>query len=114
MISSITCRQHVVPQKVVLKDYNVAPAAGPRTEHDVPANALRYAIRIWHHYANSDQGATYAQIRAKKPLQSKRFMVKVTVAHFRAGTTFELDDHYRDNFNQNYLARASTPRHPGN
>ena len=105
-VHSFTCRQQVLPMRVLLKDYNYRrPTLDLRSEADVDTEAGRGTVYIYgEHFKTPEQGTALARIRAEEFLCGERvFYGESTAASLCPGFLFELTDHYRDSYNQRYL-----------
>ncbi len=105
-VHAFTCRHHVLPMRVLLKDYNYRrPTLDLRGEADVDAQGGRGTVYIYgEHFKTPEQGNALARIRAEAFLCRERlFYGESTAANLSPGFIFELTDHYRDSCNQRYL-----------
>jgi type VI secretion system VgrG family protein len=106
VIRSLTCRQRQLPKEITLKDYNYA-----RPDLDVTGRASvdRRKGRGNHfvygeHFDTPEEGDRLAGIRAEELLcQQKEFHGESTVPFMNPGYTFNLLNHYRGDYNQEYL-----------
>lgn len=113
-ISAFTCRQKMLPEKVLLKDYNYRmPTLDLSCEADVDATDGRGIVYTYgEHYKTPEEGNALAAIRAQELLcNEKIYYGESTAANLRAGYFFNLSDHYRDSNNQQYL--ITEVRHEG-
>ncbi len=104
-VREFTCRQQMLPQKVVLKDYNYRkPSLDLKGEADVDSEGRGNVYIYGEHFKTPEEGNALATIRAEE-LQCKEmvFHGEGTVPPFLSGYIFELNDHYRDSYNQRYL-----------
>ncbi len=113
-ISAFTCRQKMLPEKVLLKDYNYRrPTLDLSCEADVDATDGRGTVYNYgDHYKTPEEGSALAAIRAQELLcNEKVYYGESTAANLRAGYFFNLSEHYRDSNNQQYL--VTEVRHEG-
>jgi len=106
-----TCRQQVLPAKVMLKDYNYRrPTLDLKGEADVDADGGRGTVYIYgEHFKTPEAGNALAAIRAGEFLcREQLFYGESTAANLCPGFLFELTDHYRDSYNQRYLVTELT------
>lgn len=106
-----TCRQQMLPAKVMLKDYNYRkPTLDLKGEADVDAEGGRGTVYIYgEHFKTPEAGNALAAIRAGEYLCRERlFFGEGTAANLCPGFLFELTDHYRDSYNQRYLVTELT------
>lgn len=106
-----TCRQQMLPARVMLKDYNYRkPTLDLKGEADVDADIGRGTVYIYgEHFKTPEAGNALAAIRAGEYLCRERlFFGEGTAANLCPGFLFELTDHYRDSYNQRYLVTELT------
>ena len=105
-VRSFTLRQHMVPQKVTLKDYwEFRPSEDLTVSADISPDHGRSEIYIYgDHYRTKEQGKHLASIRSESILaREKLFYGESNIPFIRPGYTFELRDHYQESFNSSYL-----------
>ncbi len=104
-VREFTCHQQLLPQKVVLKDYNYRkPSLSLKGEADVDPDGRGNVYIYGEHFKTPEQGNALATIRAEELLcREALFYGEGTVPPFLTGYIFELHDHYRDSYNQRYL-----------
>ncbi len=109
-ISEFTCRQQILPQKVILKDYNYRrPSLELRGEADVDTDGRGNVYIYGEHFKTPEEGNALARIRAEELLcREVLFFGDGTVSPLLPGYIFELDEHYRDSYNQRYLVTGIT------
>lgn len=106
VIKSFICRQKLIPRKVFMKDYNYqTPSLEVSGHAEVAPDHGRGEIFYYgDHFFTPSEGENLAQIRAEGLLcREKRFHGESTIPFLRPGYVFELEDHYRSDFNQDYL-----------
>jgi type VI secretion system secreted protein VgrG len=105
VIKAFICRQKMLPAKVLLKDYNYRkPSVDMTGQADVTGNGRGEVFIYGEHFRTPEEGDSLARIRAEELLcQEQRFMGESTIPYLRPGYLFDLEDHYRDDFNQKYL-----------
>ena len=105
VVAALVCRQQVLPNKVVLRDYNyLTPSVDVAGEDQVDANGRGEVYLFGEDFQDTSQGRDLAQIRAEE------YLCRETVWHGEAtapamspGHLFDLKDHFRDGFNRQYL-----------
>ncbi len=105
-INAWSCRQSVVAAEVVLKDYNYqTPSVDLKVSTPVESRAAFGAFYEYgNHYKDAGEGKTYARLRADEIACRRRiFSGRGDAKAFRAGSKFTLEDHYRGDFNGEYL-----------
>ncbi|WP_169727857.1 type VI secretion system Vgr family protein [Desulfovibrio inopinatus] len=104
-IFSFSHEEHIVPQRVMLKDYNpLHPDMELLAEAEVDPNGIGKTYHYGDHFQTLDQGQALARVRAEELLSGK------TVCHgrsgclpLRAGGLFTLSRHPDSSFNTAYL-----------
>ena len=93
------------PKKVALNDYNWRnPASRLNSERDVFAKGAGHQTEYNDHFKTPEQGAKLAEVRAQEyHCRSQLYEGQSTCRAFRPGRTFELDEHFRADFNANFL-----------
>ncbi len=113
-IGSFTCRQKQLPTEIILKDYNYERPSldiTSRAEVDAAGRGLSYLYGEF--FATPEEGERLANIRAEELLCKKQeFFGESTVPYIMPGFTFNLHNHYREDFNQEYFIVEVT--HEGN
>ncbi len=104
-IQSFVCRQHIMPGKVRVKDYNYEkPDLSVEGEVDVQQNARGETYLYGGGYASPEEAKTSAQTRAGAYLCRKQlFHAETTVPGIVPGTLFSMGGHSRNEFNREYL-----------
>ena len=105
VIKAFVCRQKLLPRSVRLKDYNYrTPSLEISGTAEVSADGRGDVYMYGEHFRTPREGNDLAKIRAEELLcQEQRFHGESTIPYLRPGYLFDLEDHYRDNFNQQYL-----------
>ncbi len=105
VIKAFVCRQRRLPKKVILKDYNYRkPSLEIKGEATVDPEGKGEVYLYGEHFKTPEEGNHLAKIRAEEMLcREKVFYGESTAPHLRPGYYFQLEDHYRDSFNQKYL-----------
>lgn len=105
-IQSFVCRQHVIPGKVRVKDYNYEkPDLDVEGEADTQQNARGEIYVYGGGYASPEEAKASAQIRADAHLcREQLFHAETTVPGIAPGTLFSMGWHSRNDFNREYLA----------
>ena len=103
-IITFLCKQTRAPQTVALNDYNWRDAMRLSTVQQVAENGVGLQTEYNDHYKNEDQGKALAKARMEELLcLTKLFHGTSTARAFRPGKTFKLKEHYRSDFNIDYL-----------
>ncbi|MFH1984874.1 MAG: type VI secretion system tip protein TssI/VgrG [Pseudomonadota bacterium] len=109
-VQGFVCRQHLLPGRVLLKDYNYRKPGLEMTgsaEVDPKGRGERFVYG--EHFKTPEEGNRLAKIRAQELLCRKReFIGESTVPYVTPGFTFTLQDHYQSGFNQKYLTLEMT------
>ena len=104
-VREFTCHQRLLPQKVILKDYNYRKPSMKLTGNaDVDPDGRGHVYIYGEHFKTPEEGDGLAKIRAEELLcREAVFHGEGTVPPFLPGYIFEMHDHYRDSYNQRYL-----------
>ncbi len=105
VVSSFNASMRLMPRKVNVRDYNYEnPWVDLEGEAEVDDHGRGMFYAYGDHFRNNDEGKRLAQVRAEAlRCQQQRFAGKSTIAHMRPGYVFQLKDHDRKDFNQDYL-----------
>lgn len=105
VIQSMVCRQHKLPNTVILRDYNYRhPSLELKAETTVDADGHGDVYFYGEHFKTPEEGNHLAKIRAEELLcRECVYNGESTAANFSAGYIFEMQDHYRKSYNQPYL-----------
>ncbi|SMP48413.1 type VI secretion system secreted protein VgrG [Desulfonatronum zhilinae] len=113
VIKRFTLKQNPLPRNVLLKDYNYM-----KPTLDLEGKALvqdkgRGEIYLYgEHFQDKSEGDHLAKVRAEEFLcREKVFRGLSSIPALRPGYTFQLQRHYREEFNQGYL--TTHVRHEG-
>lgn len=114
VIKMLTCRQKMLPQKVLLKDHNYErPTLEVSGSADVDPKGRGEAYVYGEYFSTPEEGDRLAKMYAEALLCHKiEFYGESTVPFMMPGYTFSLDRHYRRDFNRKYL--VTEVRHEGN
>jgi len=114
VIKMLTCRQKMLPQKVLLKDHNYErPTLEVTGTAEVDPKGRGEAYLYGDYFLTPEEGDRLAGIYAEALLCRKiEFYGESTVPFLTPGYTFSLDRHYRRDFNRKYL--VTEVRHEGN
>ena len=109
-VQSLVCRQHVIPGKVRVKDYNYEkPDLDVEGEADTRQNARGETYLYGGGYASPEEATASAQILADAYLcREQLFHAETTVPGIEPGTLFSVRGHSRNEFNSKYLAIGVT------
>jgi type VI secretion system VgrG family protein len=104
-IHTFRCRATRQPRKVRLNDYNWRdPAASLVTQKDVHASGTGLQLEYNDHYKTPEQGKELAEVRAQEwSCRGASYTGEGTCRAFRPGRKFELDEHFRSDWNREYL-----------
>ncbi len=105
VIHAFILKQKLLPGKLHLQDYNYrTPSVNLSAEAPVSEQG-RGEIHIYgEHFRTLQEGSGLSQIRVQELLShEKRFHGESTIPYLRPGYRFDLERHYRDDFNQSYL-----------
>ncbi|MFT6156556.1 MAG: type VI secretion system VgrG family protein [Neolewinella sp.] len=111
VIRALTCRQKQLPKEVILKDYNYEkPSLDVTGRAAVDPEKGRGNHYVYgEHFPTPEEGDRLALIRAEELLcQQKEFYGESTVPFMNPGYTFNLLNHYRGDYNQEYLVLEVT------
>ena len=113
-IGVFTCRQKQLPTEIILKDYNYQrPSLDITSRADVDTGGRGISYIYGEYFATPEEGERLANIRAEELLcQKQEFFGESTVPYIMPGFTFNMNNHYREDFNQEYLILEVT--HEGN
>jgi type VI secretion system secreted protein VgrG len=105
IIKEFVCRQRILPAKVILKDYNYRkPGLEVKAEAEVDPNGRGDVYIYGEHFKDSGQGNDLAKIRAEELLcREREFYGSATAPALSPGFNFELNGHYRNEYNRKYL-----------
>ena len=105
VIHSFRCLRRQVPQSLVLKDYNYeTPSLDITGRAEVSPHGRGEVYIYGEHFRTPEEGQALAGIWAEELLcREIRFMGEGTVPFLRPGYLFEIEGHYRDDFNGRYL-----------
>jgi type VI secretion system secreted protein VgrG len=105
VIQSMVCRQHKLPNMVILRDYNYRhPSLELKAEATVDADGHGDVYFYGEHFKTPEEGNHLANIRAEELLcRECVYNGESTAANFSAGYLFDMQDHYRASYNQKYL-----------
>ena len=105
VIKGFICRQKMLPKTLDLKDYNyMTPSLEISGSAEVSPDGRGNIYMYGEHFRTTAEGNNLAAIRAEElRCQEQRFHGESTVPYLRPGYLFDLEDHYRGNFNQTYL-----------
>ncbi len=108
VIWGFECRRHLLPQSLLLKDYNCnTPSLDLSARTPVSPNGRGEWYLYGENFLTPEEGQLLAQARAEELLcREQQFTGESAIPFLRPGYTFQLQDHYRDGFNQQYLTVA--------
>jgi len=105
LIQAFISRQKMLPNKVILKDYNYRkPSLELKAEAEVDPKGRGDVYFYGEHFKEPEQGSALAKIRAEEiACRANVFHGESTATNLCSGYLFELADHYREGFNRKYL-----------
>lgn len=105
VIQSLVCRQSRLPNKVILRDYNYRrPSLELKAEAKVDNDSHGEVYFYGEHFKTPEEGNHLAQIRAEELLcRECMYTGESTAANLASGFLFNMEDHYRESYNQQYL-----------
>jgi type VI secretion system VgrG family protein len=104
-IMAFICRQKRLPNKVILQDYNYRkPSLDLKAEAEVDSSGRGDVYLYGEHFKTPEEGHELANIRAEEiRCRENVFHGEGTAPNVCPGFFCELDDHYRQGYNQKYL-----------
>ena len=114
-VQALVCRHQRRPKKIVRTDFNYdRPSLDLRVEYPAtetdPAEGM--ISEYGDHYPTPEEGRRYAKIRhEEQACRQQIFVGESDCVAFRAGATYNLDEHYRDDFANTYI--LTEVRHRG-
>jgi type VI secretion system VgrG family protein len=104
-IFTFLCRQKRLPNKVILKDYNYRkPSLDLKAVAEVDARGLGDVYFYGEHFKTPQEGNGLAKIRAEEiKCRENIYHGESTAPNLCPGFFYELEDHYRQSYNQKYL-----------
>ncbi len=104
-IKAFVCRQKMLPQNLRLKDYNYrTPSLEISGNAPVKSNGRGDVYIYGEHFRTPEEGDALAKVRAEELLcREKLFCGESTIPFLRTGYLFDLQDHYRNSYNEKYL-----------
>ncbi|MFZ5427977.1 MAG: type VI secretion system Vgr family protein [Thermodesulfobacteriota bacterium] len=104
-VKNLQCEQRRVPREVLLKDYNYrTPSLDIQGRAQVSESGEGTVYAHGGHLRSIRQASFLAQMRAESiRCREQVFFGESNAPFLRPGYTAKLDNHYRSDFNQNYL-----------
>jgi len=104
-ITAFICRQKRLPNKVILQDYNYRkPSLDLKAEAEVDSSGRGDVYFYGEHFKTPEEGNELAKIRAEEiRCRENVFHGEGTAPNLCPGFFCELEDHYRQSYNQKYL-----------
>jgi len=105
VIKAFIMKQKMLPRTLRLKDYNYrTPSLEISGTAEVSPDGRGDVYIYGEHFRTMAEGNALAKIRAEELLcQERRIHGESTIPYLRPGYLFDLEDHYRDSFNRQYL-----------
>jgi type VI secretion system secreted protein VgrG len=112
-IRQLVGRQCRIPDKVTLKDYNYrVPKVKLEAESKQLGTGKGFVTAYGDHFKTVQEGKSLAQIRGEELVARQRlFNGESNCVRIRSGARYQLTDHYRADFDQEYL--VTEVRHRG-
>ena len=110
VVKSLVCRQKMLPEKVLLKDYNYRkPTLELSVEHGVSPRGFGNVVIYGEHFSTPEEGAQLAKVRAEALIcRARLFQGESLIPYLRPGYLFQLVGHNRSDFNDTYLTTDIT------
>lgn len=108
-ITSIICKRHSLPKKVILRDFNdETPSLDIRGEYLIDNKGMGEINLYGLNIVSPEEGEELAEIHANAFIcRHKSYIGETDVINMSAGHTFSICQHPRDNFNQlSYLLES--------
>lgn len=104
-IQSLVCRQNRLPKNLILRDYNYEkPSLDVEGSATIDDKGIGEVFNYGENFDTPEEGKQLAKARAEELACTKeRFYGESAVYRFIPGYFFELKQHFRQNFNQEYL-----------
>ena len=104
-ITTFLCRQKRLPNKVILKDYNYRkPSVDLIAVREVDPRGRGDVCFYGEHFKTPEEGNGLAKIRAEEiKCRENVYHGESTAPNLCPGFFYELEDHYRQSYNQKYL-----------
>ena len=101
-------RRRLLPKSLLVKDYNPdTPSLDLSAAAPVSPDGRGEWYLYGEHFLSPEEGKMLAAMRAQELLcRERQFTGQSAIPFLRPGYTFQLQDHYRDSFNQQYLTVA--------
>lgn len=105
VIRTLSCRRSLVPGNIFMKDYNyLKPSLDITGTASVDPDGRGQVYLYSEHFRTPEEGNRLAKIRADAILcRREEFRGESSVPYMMPGFTFDLQDHFRKEFNQKYL-----------
>ena len=108
-ILSFLCKQTRAPKEVALNDYNWRDAVRLSTVQKVDDKGVGLQTEYNDHYKNADQGKALAKVRKEELLCRTQLFHGISNSRaMRPGKSFTLSEHYRGDWNRDYLLVSVT------
>ncbi len=104
-ISELACEEKIVTGMVRLKDYNyLHPEKQLQVESQIDADSPGMYYAFGDHFEDESQGELLARVRNEEFLsESKVYKGRSDCRLFHAGFRFKLTEHYREEWNEEYV-----------
>jgi len=105
VIGKFLCRQRLTPEKVFVKEYNeMKPSFNVSGSAPVAKNGFGQVYYYHENFHTPEEGNHLAKIRAEALMcRQKEFRGEGFVPYLAPGFTFDLQDHFRGDYNRTYL-----------
>ena len=114
VIGKFLCRQRLTPEKVFVKEYNeMKPSLDISGSAPVAKDGFGQVYYYHENFQTPEEGNHLAKIRAEAILcREKEFRGESFIPYLAPGFSFELQEHFRSDYNARYL--VTEVRHQGN
>lgn len=104
-IHSLVCRNNRLPKNMTVKDYNYEkPSLDVKGNSVIDNKGIGEVFNYGENFDTPEEGKQLAEVRAQELSCTKeRFYGEGAVFRLTTGSLFELEEHFRGDFNQEYL-----------
>jgi type VI secretion system VgrG family protein len=107
-VRGFSCSARPLPRKIYLRDYNYRlPQLSLLAETEVDTNGHGVIVEYGAHFKTPEEGSQIASVRARElACRQLIFEGESNCIYLSAGHLFDFDEHFRADFNQNYIITA--------